>query len=355
MEERPVVRVAFLDVGQGDTNIVSIPATKEAAIVDCNDADAVLDYLAREGIEHLRGLLITHLHLDHYSGAVQLLDNLEKTVNLTCERVLFHRPRSSRALQEAILIDDDRHSEGDLGDTINSRKRKDSLIGLVRWAQIHKTQYDSLTKRPSFALPLSEILELLHPWEIDIPDLLARGLNNTSAIIKVKGSGSSALLTGDIEPVGWGNVDNTDLQSDVLKFPHHGAWQNDNVGHLLDAVQPSVVVISVGTSGSRYNHPNPHVFEALAQLNGTRLLCTQATGQCGHLTGQKYDDVIESFKREAESTGSFFIERNGCPCAGTVVIELGHSVRILQPRPYFHRTEIIGRFYEQHKCNLQND
>ncbi|MBK9049364.1 MAG: hypothetical protein IPL78_00125 [Chloroflexi bacterium] len=355
MEERPVVRVAFLDVGQGDTNIVSVPMTQEAVIVDCNDADTVLDYLEREGIQHLRGLLVTHLHLDHYSGVVQLLDNLEQIANLNCERILFRGPLLSRSLRDALLPDEDNHSEGEPGNSTDTRKRKDSLVGLLKWAQLYKQKHNSLTIQYEFTLPLSDILELLHPWEIDVPDLLASGLNNTSAIIKVKGSGSSALLTGDIEPIGWSRVDRTDLQSDVLKFPHHGAWQSNDVGSLLEAVQPSVVVISVGTSGSRYNHPNPHVFEALAQLNGTRLLCTQATGQCGHLTGQKYGDVIESFKREAESTGSFFIERNGCPCAGTIVVELGDSVRILQPRPDFHRTEIIGRFYEQHKCNLQND
>lgn len=39
------LKVAFLDVGQGDTIVVSNPTTHEAVVVDCINANAVLDYL----------------------------------------------------------------------------------------------------------------------------------------------------------------------------------------------------------------------------------------------------------------------------------------------------------------------
>jgi beta-lactamase superfamily II metal-dependent hydrolase len=39
------IRIAFLDVGQGDTIVVSSPETREAVVIDCIDADAVLEYL----------------------------------------------------------------------------------------------------------------------------------------------------------------------------------------------------------------------------------------------------------------------------------------------------------------------
>jgi beta-lactamase superfamily II metal-dependent hydrolase len=61
------LRVAFLDVGQGDTIVVSNSTTHEAIVIDCINANAVLDYLTQEKIKYLRGILITHLHSDHFS------------------------------------------------------------------------------------------------------------------------------------------------------------------------------------------------------------------------------------------------------------------------------------------------
>jgi competence protein ComEC len=351
MNEHPVVRVAFLDVGQGDTNVISLPETSEAVIVDCADAHAVMRYLEYAGIQQLRGLLVTHLHLDHYSGVVQLLNNLESELNLACERVFFHRPVLSNPLRDSILNDEDHHSDGDLTAIDRSRQRKNSIANLLGWAKRHKERYNNLTIQPGVSLPLPGIIELLHPWEIDIPELLSHGLNNTSGIIKVNGSNSSALLTGDIEPSGWAQVgDKSKLQSDVLKFPHHGAW-NDDVMPLLDAVKPSIIVISVGTSGIRYGHPNPDVFAAIGQQLDIRLLCTQVTGQCASNIEGKQSQIAETFKQLAADNSAFFhIEQRGCPCAGAVIVELGESVRVFQPTAEFHRAGIIQRYNDTHQC-----
>lgn len=351
MNEHPVVRVAFLDVGQGDTNVISLPETSEAVIVDCADAHAVMSYLEYAGIQYLRGLLITHLHLDHYSGVVQLLNNLESELNLACERVFFHRPVLSNALRDSILNDEDHHADDDLNARDRSRQRKNSITNLLEWAKRHKELYNNLTIQPGVLLPLPGIIELLHPWEIDIPELLSHGLNNTSAIIKINGSNSSALLTGDIEPLGWELVeDKSKLQSDVLKFPHHGAWQED-LTPLLEMVKPSIVVVSVGTSGIRYGHPNPHVFAAIAQQPDIRLLCTQATGQCASNIEEKQSQIAEIFARHtADNSAFFYLQQRGCPCAGTVIIELSESVRVLQPTTEFHRAGIIQRYNDTHQC-----
>ena len=44
-DEKPsIIKIAFLDVGQADTIVISCPETQEAIVVDCVDAKAVLDY-----------------------------------------------------------------------------------------------------------------------------------------------------------------------------------------------------------------------------------------------------------------------------------------------------------------------
>ena len=92
MTLKTTVRVAFIDVGQGDTIVVSVPETHEAVIIDCLDAEAVISYLEKYDIRHIRGLIVTHLHLDHYKGIMGLIANVKSELNLICERVFFCRP-----------------------------------------------------------------------------------------------------------------------------------------------------------------------------------------------------------------------------------------------------------------------
>ncbi|MCI0691509.1 hypothetical protein L0337_05815 [candidate division KSB1 bacterium] len=355
MTQKSTVKVAFIDVGQGDTIIISIPETREAVIVDCVDADAVLSYLEQHDIQYIRGLILTHLHLDHCKDAVKLIDNSKSELNLICERVLFHQPKVSGKIWEKIRDDNDGHSDAHVDEKSKKRLYKDILIGLRRWAQLNRNIYNSLTQQPGAYFPLPEVIEFIHPWEADLLDLIGHGLNDTSGVLKINGSGSSALLTGDLEPTGWEYLkkNHTNLRSDVLKFPHHGAWKDRNPDDLLETVNPSVVVISVGTIGRKYGHPNSHVFKIIAQRPQTRLLCTQVTDQCSSEISQNRSEIIKLFTKQAAETGNFFIEQTGCPCAGTIVIELGQSVRVLQPSLEFHRDQIIkAHFSEQHRCSI---
>lgn len=228
------VRVAFLNVGQGDTIIISVQETQEAVIVDCVDADAVLSYLEQYGIQHIRGLIITHLHRDHYKGVIELLDNTESELNLICERVLFYQPEVTNKHWEKIRYDGDRHSDDGLEEKFDRRQRTDTIL----------------------------------------------------------------------------------------------------------------------TTGSRYEHPNSHVFNALAQRPHIRLLCTQVTRQCANAISRKRPAIIKQFRENAAQTDEFFAGQSGCPCAGTVIIELGESARILQPSLQFHREQIIKRYFSEHQCSI---
>src|SRR5207249_282227 len=104
------VRVAFLDVGQADTIVVSSPDTAEAIVVDCVDADAVLRYLAHEGIRYLRGVVISHLHADHWRGVDSLLQNCHQVANMSECEVLAFNNIFNRAMYEQLVRDPDDHS-----------------------------------------------------------------------------------------------------------------------------------------------------------------------------------------------------------------------------------------------------
>ncbi len=363
MTEGPVVRVAILDVGQGDTIVVSVPDTREAVVIDCVDAEAVLAYLESEKITRLAALIITHLHVDHYKGAIRLIQNVPGRLSMECEKVIFNWAHEKR---KAPREDADLHSTSGT----SARERTNTYRELWRWtSEVEHRQRCTFLLRDASGGRLLDgaiggVIDVLQPWHGQIGGLLASGVNNTSAVIKVRGAGTSALLTGDIEPAGWIPLaHSSSVHADVLKFPHHGAWVGGDAASLLADVQPSIVVMSVGTEGTRYKHPNVPVFDALAARAGVRVLCTQATTQCGAVDAQNTREAIaREHHEESERVvppGSAGVASPGrakdaCSCAGTVVIDLKEQAHIVRPNLAFHR-RIIGTHLPTHQCVVYGD
>lgn len=363
----PNIRIAFLDVGQADTIVVSCPDTQEAIIVDCVNAKAVQDYLTREQIIHLRGIIITHLHADHYNGVPTLLKNYQQIPGMQeCKVVAFNEVFNQKNLHQ-LIQDTDEHSSGySISSKVASILVSTSLQDLINWRNQNDSKYALLQAQLGSTIPyqsegtLIKSLHLLHPHAAHFRRLEAKGLNNTSVVLQIIGPGSKALLTGDLEPEGWRQLcaNHSDLRSDVLKFPHHGgAWKDKDVDSLLDKVSPSIVIISVGSEGfERYVHPHPDVFTALSKRPHIRVLCTQATNQCQRkqLVQNERDSVINHFKAEANKNGHLlFLSKKGCPCAGTIIIELGDKAQVLQPEMIFHQQSIIKPHFGEHKCNIE--
>jgi competence protein ComEC len=102
--------------------------------------------------------------------------------------------------------------------------------------------------------------------------------NNNSLIVMADVDGIQMLLAGDAEVQEQSEVLATDgpdaLRADVLKVAHHGsAYQ---APQLLDAVHPSVALVSVG-AGNPYGHPNASVLTHL-EREGARVLRTDLDG-----------------------------------------------------------------------------
>lgn len=353
---KPLVsaRIAFLDVGQADTIVITSPQTHEAIVLDCVNPKAVLDYLRQEEILYLRGIIVTHLHADHYSGIIGLLENQHRVPGMKpCEVVAFNEVFNQSNLQQ-LLQDDDFHS-------LSYQGPDNILRQLLEWRKQNKLQYATLQAQAGllpFTGTLAQSLRVLHPYAADYRSLERKGLNNTSIVLYINTPGASALLTGDIEPEGWQYLreNHPDLQCEVLKFPHHGAWKNPDVQELIDGLQPSVVVISVGSEGyEKYRHPNEHVFNTLAKYPHIKVLCTQATNQCQASVLSVREDVLRTLVVQASKTGYPVLgSKKGCPCAGTVIIELSDGVHILQPESGFHRERIIKTYFSSRKCNISS-
>ena len=338
------LRLAVLDVGQGDTIVVTCPSTGEAIVVDCVDEHGVLDYLKSQQVKIVRGLILTHLHSDHYRRAVGFLNNCRRQLGCDCERVIVN-PLPPK------LPTPDKDSD--------AFPQEFGL--LVKWMRENRDAVEYV--RPSRHLPLdgaiTKQLDFLFPYPADYPDALQRGYNNTSIVLRVRGTGSSALLTGDIESSGWELIPRrkTAAKADVLKFPHHGAWKKRDgtpadPNSILSEVGAKLVVFSVGSAQRGYNHPDTHVFDAFRDAGAT-ILCTQATKHCGLATPDAAREQTEPLLSShlMSITAAPVLCTKGTPCAGTVIIDLEHKPIVRSPNPAIHNRQIVnGVFKAGHKC-----
>jgi competence protein ComEC len=352
------VRIAFLDVGQGDTIVVSLPEQREAVVVDCISADTVLEYLKRESISTVRALILTHLHADHYRQATAFLDNCGRRIGAHCERLILN-PLPEEELPLERLADD--HSDANISPAV----RRALYQQLESWMLRNPLLVDSPHASVDLPIhgPLKRRIQFLHPFPAFLPRARAYGFNNSSIVLRVNAAGASAaLLTGDIEPEGWrllklNRATVHFAKGDVLKFPHHGAWKKPNgrpanAHAFLEEVGAKMVIMSVGTEQKDYNHPDGHVFEAIRKRN-IHLLCTEATKTCGGAGVLKSRlKTLPLLEAHAQSCGrSPFLSSRGCPCAGSIVIDLDTDIRVLQPDALKHRDEIVHEvFAKGHKC-----
>jgi competence protein ComEC len=116
---------------------------------------------------------------------------------------------------------------------------------------------------PAFEYAGASIEVLSPPVDYSAPKLG----NNDSLTFRIRYGQRAFLLTGDLEKPMEARLlrDQIELGADVLKVGHHGS-RTSTIGPFLDAVGPSVALISAGFENS-FGHPHRDV---LARLGARR-------------------------------------------------------------------------------------
>jgi len=110
-------------------------------------------------------------------------------------------------------------------------------------------------------------IKILHPDHDDITKAITSPYkkNDTSVVVQLLFGKFSILFTGDLSAHGWKwlKARNSNLCSNILKYPHHGAWFK-NVPDLIDEINPQYVILSYGKpSEKKYKLPAPETINYL--------------------------------------------------------------------------------------------
>lgn len=214
-----VVRVAILDVGQGDATLVQ--SASGTMLVDTGPpGGGVVDAARRIGVRRVDAVVLTHDSLDHRGGLTAAVSRL--------------RPR--RLLRPA-------RAGGSWG-----------------WVRDLGPPLDDLCAGARMDLTPAVVTVLNPPCDKAVPTLTGDAHNDNSLVLLVEVGEVRMMLSADAEaPVTRRLV--PEGGADVLRVGHHGS-EDPQLPALLDELRPVAAVISVGAHNS-YGHPRRETLQAL--------------------------------------------------------------------------------------------
>lgn len=229
--EDNLLRVYFLDVGQGDAIFVQAPNGNQVLIDGGPDA-LVAQQLSKvmPFYDHSIDLMVlTHPHADHINGLLEVL----------------RRYDVSQVLENYYPYQTPEYVEW------NKLKTE---------AQISQAQAGQVID-----LGLGVRIFVIYPDQINAGQP-KNNPNDASVVLKLVYGENSLLLSGDIEaPLEKKLVlTGADLDSDFLKVAHHGS-KTSTTQEFLEVVTPEAAFIEVGAK-NRYGHPSPAVLQRLENL-----------------------------------------------------------------------------------------
>jgi competence protein ComEC len=226
----PEVGVVVLDVGQGDSILLSGGQGRFALVDGGPDPVRLIESLQEFGVNQLELVVLTHVHADHATGLGGLVGRIP--IGRVWARTQPHETGASESLFRLLDEAGVQVVAPDVGEAYRLGDLALSVDGPLR----------------RYASP-----------------------NDQSIVITVTGPARSMLLAGDIETIAQAELGH--LRADVLKVPHQGAATSDT--EWLRGVGADLAVISVGPND--FGHPVDWVIATLEE-SGAAVVRTDVAG-----------------------------------------------------------------------------
>jgi len=268
------LEVVFLDVGQGDCIFIQLP-DDGALLIDGGPVGRRSDvgervitrFLREKRVRELEAVVVSHPQADHIGGLPYIVEHFPVKRLLT---------------------------NGEQADTQAYKK----LMDVVRERNI---PVKTLAEGTVISAGEKVRIRALHPPR-EPPEREGLSTNGLSLVLQMSYGKIDFLFTGDIGA----NVERDlceeypDLESEVLKVPHHGSGRSSSM-ELLDAVRPQMAVVQVGRNNS-FGHPNKETLERYESVK-CRLLRTDMDGAITVTSNGK------TFRCRTEADSRFNAER----------------------------------------------
>lgn len=240
--------VSFLDVGQGDSILITSPSGQHV-LVDGGPSPEKVCLELGEALpfwEHSIDLVVlTHAHSDHVTGLVEVLRRYD--VN----QVLYS---TYYPIEQA--------SDSDYDSEVSPAYAEFCSVVTERGIDCTAAQTGQVIDLGGGAAT-----EVLNPPETFLEGTDSDADNN-AVVLRVAMGDVSFLLTSDLY---WDGelylvAGRAELESTVLKASHHGS-SSSTYPAFLAAVDPQVAVVSVGAD-NRFGHPTEEVMQRLVDWVG---------------------------------------------------------------------------------------
>lgn len=229
--------VTFIDVGQGDSALISCDG--QYMLIDGGPAsagDTVYDFLRDNGIDRLKILAISHIHDDHIGG--------------------LERALSYASTEDIVLCNTDKYSPSGSDESDNDKK---VFAKVEQQLSVNGAKIVVPSKGAKYKLGSADV------EVVDVGDDLSK---NESLVLLITYGQTTFLFTGDIEH----NMEeqiceekNDNFPVTLLKVSHHGSDTSTSI-RFLRMLNPQYAVISVGRN-NRYNHPSEQTLSRLDQAD----------------------------------------------------------------------------------------
>lgn len=242
-------RIYFIDVGQGDSQLIITKQNKKAILIDTGGklthkeenwkktrtkynlgTDTLIPLLKSLGVSKLDYIIITHGDFDHMGEAINLVENYK------VEKVIFNCGKFNKLEKELIKV---------------LEKRKIPYYSCIKKLNVDNNKLYFLNNKDY------------------------GNENDNSSVIYAKLNNYNFLFMGDagIE-VEKNLILKYNLQKiDLLKVGHHGS-KTSSSNNFINEINPKYSIISVGKD-NRYGHPNDSVLE---NLNKSKIYRTDQDG-----------------------------------------------------------------------------